>query len=154
MGYRVFGRSGRKGAQPLLKTWEAAGMPGSRWKRDETLTCHPCPSILPRLSPAILASCSTVLDQSLSHVRFFSIPWDAAHQASLSFTISWSLLKLKSTESVMSSNHLILRCPLLLLPSIFPSIKVFSSEKAHCIRWLQSTGASASVSVLPMNIQV
>ena len=109
-------------------------------------------------------------------------PWTAAHQASLSFTISQSLLKPMSTESVMLSNHLILCRPLLLLPSIFPSIIVFSNELALRIRqpkyqtftispsneysglisfpvsWLftsgsQNTGASASASVLPVNIQ-
>ena len=79
-------------------------------------------------------------------------PWTAAHQASLSFTNSWSLLKLMSIESVMPYNHLILCCPLLHLPSIFPSIRVFSKESALPIRWL-STPASASASVLPMNIQ-
>ena len=72
--------------------------------------------------------------QSLSHVQFFVTPWPAARQAPLSFTISQSLLKLKSIESVMLSNHLILCCPLLLLPSIFPSIKVFSNESALWIR--------------------
>ena len=61
--------------------------------------------------------------------------WTAAHQASLSFTISWSLLKLMSIESVIQSNHLILCHHLLLLPSIFPSIRVFSSESVLCIRW-------------------
>ena len=62
-------------------------------------------------------------------------PWTAAHQASLSFTISWSLLKLMSIESVMPSNHLILYHPLILLPSIFPRIRVFSNESAFCLRW-------------------
>ena len=62
-------------------------------------------------------------------------PWTAAHQASVSFTISWSLLKLMSTELVIPSNHLILCHPLLFLPSIFPSIKVFSNELALSIRW-------------------
>ena len=66
--------------------------------------------------------------QSLSRVRLFETPWTAACQASLSFTSSWSSLKLMSIESVMPSNHLILCRPFLLLPSIFPSIKVFSSE--------------------------
>ena len=66
--------------------------------------------------------------QSLSHVQLFGTPWTAAHQASLPFTISQSLLKLMSIESVMPSNHLILCHPLLLLPSSFSSIKVFSSE--------------------------
>ena len=74
--------------------------------------------------------------QSLSHVELFvTTPWTVAHQASLSITNSWSLLKLMSIESVMPSNHLILCCPLLLLPSIFPSIRVFSNESALRIRW-------------------
>ena len=79
-------------------------------------------------------------------------PWIAVRQASLSFTISLSLLKLMSIESLMPSNHLIPRRPLLLLPSVFPSIRVFSSESALHIRW-PNTGASASALVLPMNIQ-
>ena len=68
--------------------------------------------------------------QSVSHAQFFVSPWTAAHQASLSFTISWSLLKLMSCEMVMPSNHLILCHHLLLLPSVFPSIKVFSNGLA------------------------
>ena len=73
--------------------------------------------------------------QLLSHVSLFETPWTAAHQVSLSITNSWSLLKLESIELVMPSNHLILCCPLLLLPSIFPSIRVFSNESVLCIRW-------------------
>ena len=72
--------------------------------------------------------------QLLNHVRLFATPGTAAHQAFLSFTISWNLLKLMSIESVMPSSHLILCHPLLLLPSIFPSIKVFSNELALHIR--------------------
>ena len=73
--------------------------------------------------------------QLLSRVQLFVTPWTAAFQASLSITNSWSLLKLMSIESVMPSNHLILCCPLLLPPSIFPSIRVFSNESVLCIRW-------------------
>ena len=73
--------------------------------------------------------------QSLSHAQLFATPWTAAHQASLSITKSRSLLRLKSIELVMSSNHLILCHPLLLPPSIFPSIRVFSNESALHIRW-------------------
>ena len=73
--------------------------------------------------------------QLLSHVRLFATPWTAAPQASLSITNSQSLLKLMSIDSVMSSNHLIFCHPLLLLPSIFPSIRVFSNESALHIRW-------------------
>ena len=73
--------------------------------------------------------------QSLSCVRLFVTPWTAARQASLSITNSQSSLKLMSIESVMLSSYLILCCPLLLLPSIFPNIRVFSNESALCIRW-------------------
>ena len=93
-----------------------------------------------------------VVVQSLSHVRLFATPWTTGHQASLSFTLPPSLLKPMSIELVMPSNHLILCHPLLLLPSIFPSIRVFSNELALRIRG-QSIEASASASVLPMNIQ-
>ena len=71
----------------------------------------------------------------LSRIRLFATPWTAAHQASLCITNSRSLLKLMSIESVMPSNHLILCHPLLLLPLIFPSIRVFSKELVLCIRW-------------------
>ena len=73
--------------------------------------------------------------QSLSCVRLFATPWTAACQASLSITNSRNLLKLMSFESVMPSNHLILCCPLVLLPSIFPSVRVFSNDSVLCIRW-------------------
>ena len=76
--------------------------------------------------------------QLLSHVQLFTTPWTAAHQASLSITNSWSLLKLMSIELVMPSNHIILCHPLLLQPSIFPNIGVFSNESALCIRWSKS----------------
>ena len=79
--------------------------------------------------------------------------WTAAHQASLSITHSGSLLKLMSIESVRPSNHLILCGPLLLLPSVFPSIKVFSSESVLHNQVARGIGVSASASVLPMNIQ-
>ena len=88
--------------------------------------------------------------QLLSCVRLFVTPWTEVRQASLSITISWSLLKLMSTESVMLPKHLIL-CRPFLLPSIFPSIRVFSNESALHIRCGQSIGASTSASVLPMN---
>ena len=90
--------------------------------------------------------CSFVVVQSLCRVQLFVTPWTAAHQASLSFTISWSLLKLMSIESVMPSNHLILCCALLLLPSIFPSIRVFSNESALHIRWPKYWSISFSIS--------
>ena len=73
--------------------------------------------------------------QSLSHVRLFETPWIAACQASLSITNSWSSLRLTSIESVMPSSHLILRCPLLLLLPIPPSIRVFSNESTLRMRW-------------------
>ena len=91
-------------------------------------------------------------DQLLSHVLLFATPWTAAHQASLSNTNSRSPHKLMSIESVVPSNHLILYHPLLLLPSIFPSIRVFSNESAPHIRW-PKYWSFASTSVLPMNTQ-
>ena len=95
---------------------------------------------------------SIVAVHSLSHLQLLATPWTIAHQTSLSFTNSWSFLKLMSIESVMPFNHLMLCCVLLLLPSIFPSINLF--------QWVgfftsggQSTRASASLSVLPVNTQ-
>ena len=84
--------------------------------------------------------------QSLSCSQLFVTRWNAACQGSLSFTISWSLVKLMSFELVMLSNHLILCCLLLLLPSIFPSIKVFSNELALCITWPKYQSFSISPS--------
>ena len=82
----------------------------------------------------------------LSYVRLFATLWIAAQQPSLSFTISWILLKLMSIELVMASNHLILCHPLLLLPSVFPSIRVFSHESALHIRWPKYWSFSFSIS--------
>ena len=84
--------------------------------------------------------------QSLRHVRLFRTPWTAACQVSLPITNSQSLLKLMSIESVMPSNHLILCRPLLLLPSVFPSIRVFSSESVLHIRWPKYWSFSFSIS--------
>ena len=98
----------------------------------------------------ILSKFSSV--QLLSHVWLFAITWTAALQASLSITNSRSPPKPMTIESVMPSNHLILCSPLILMPSIFPSIRVFSNESVLWIR-CQSIGVTASASVLPMNIQ-
>ena len=87
-----------------------------------------------------------VVVQLLSSVRLFEAPWTAARQASLSITFSLSLLKLMSIKSVMPSNHLTLCRPLLLLPSVFPSIRVFSNESALCIRWPKYWSFSFSIS--------
>ena len=84
--------------------------------------------------------------QLLSRVRLLAIPWTAACQASLSITNSRKLLKLMSIASVMPSNHLILCCPLLLLPSIFPSITVFSNESALHLRWPKYWSFSFNIS--------
>ena len=89
---------------------------------------------------------SSVSVQSLSHVWLFETPWTAAHQTSLSITNSWSPPKLMSIESVMPSSHLILCRPLLLLPSIFPSIRVFSNESALHIRWPKYWSFSFNIS--------
>ena len=87
-----------------------------------------------------------IVAQLLSYVQLFATPWTAACQASLSFTVSWSLLSFMPIESVMLSNHLILCCPFLLLPSIFPSIRVFSNESSLCIRWQRYWSFSFSIS--------
>ena len=84
--------------------------------------------------------------QSLSWVRLFATPWTAAHRASLSIINSWSLLKLMSIELVMPSNHLILYCPLLLPPSILPSIRVFSNESILRIGWPKYWSFNFSIS--------
>ena len=94
----------------------------------------------------LLTPCFPSLLLLFSHVQLFATPWTAAHQASLSFTISWSLLKLMSIESVMPSNHLILCHPLLLPPSIFPSIRVFFNEPVLCIRCPKYWSFSFSIS--------
>ena len=88
--------------------------------------------------------------QLLSHVRLFTTPWTAARQASLSISNSQSLTNIMSIELVMPSNHLILCCPLLFLPSIFPSIRVFSDESALCIRWPKYWSFSFNIS--PSNV--
>ena len=93
-----------------------------------------------------------VVFQLLSHIWLFAASWTAAYQASLSFTMFQSLPRFMLTESVMLFNDLILCCPLLLFPSVFHSIKVFSSESALIIRWPRYW-ASASEIVVPMNIQ-
>ena len=98
----------------------------------------------PQESQPLQHSISSV--QSLSCVQLFLTPWTAAHQASLSITNSQSLLKCMSIESVMPSNYLILCCPLLLLPSVFPSIRVFSNELVLCIRWPEYWSFSFSFS--------
>ena len=91
-------------------------------------------------------SCQFNSVQFLSQVQLFVTPWTATRQAFLTITNSWSLLKLMSIELVMPSNHLILCRPLLLLPSIFPSIRVFSNESVLCIRWPKCWSFSFSIS--------
>ena len=83
--------------------------------------------------------------QSFSHVWLFVTPWNTAHQASQSITISWSSLKLNSIESMMPSRHLILCCPLFLLPPIPPSIRVFSNESTLCMSWPKYWSFSFSI---------
>ena len=97
-------------------------------------------------SAFVTCSGLNVVVQWLSHVQLIVAPWTAVHQASLSFTISWSLLRLMTIELVMSSNHLILCHSLLLLPSIFPSIRVFSNELAFLYGWPKYWSFSFSTS--------
>ena len=116
----------------------------------DTFLKWPIPWILlPLLIPLLPAVSSLLVSssvQSLSRVRLFMTPWIEACQPSLSITNSWSLLKLTSIELVMPYNHLILCHPLLLPPSIFPSIRVFSNESAFCIRWPKYWSFSFSIS--------
>ena len=105
---------------------------------------HKSLSVSPSLSSKRQVQFSSV--QSLSRVWLFVTPWTAARQASLSITNPWNLLKLMSIESVMPSNHLILCCPLLLLPPIPPSIRVFSNQSAVCIRWPKNWSFSFNIS--------
>ena len=99
-----------------------------------------------RFSPIPRRCCGFSSVQPLSHVRLSVTPWTAECQASLSITNSWSFLKLMCIDSVMPSNHLILCHPLLLLPSIFPSIRVFSNESVLHIRWPEYWSFSFSIS--------
>ena len=97
--------------------------------------------------PALLRVSGSGGVQSLSCIQLFATPWTATRQAPLSFTISWSLHRSMSFESVMLSNHLILCCPLLLLPSIFPSIRDFFNESVLRIRWPKYWSFSFSISL-------
>ena len=108
-------------------------LPGAWSRIEEYLLCNSLSDSSEFKNPFPVGQFSSV--QSLSHVWLFTTPWTTAHQASLSITNSPSPPKPMSVESVMPSNHLILCCPLLLLPSIFPSIRVFSNESALHIRW-------------------
>ena len=99
-----------------------------------------------RIFPLFWCLLCMLLFQLLSHVQLFVTPWTAAHQASLSVTNSRSLFKLVSIKSVMPPNHLTLCHPLLLLPSIFPSIRIFSNESARHIKWPEYWSFSFSIS--------
>ena len=103
-----------------------------------------CP--VPTGLPSVAVPSFVVAVQSVSHVWLFVTPWTAAYQAPLSSTVSQSLFKFISIESVMLSNHFVFCCPLLLLPSVFPSLRVFSYESALCIRWSKYWSFSISLS--------
>ena len=119
----------------------------TRWSflLDFSVLVHLSPELQPDHHALLVYTMAVVVVQSLCWVWLFVTPWTAAHQASLS-TISQSLLKLMSIESMMPSNHLVLCHPLLLLPSIFPSNRVFSNESVLCIRWLKYWSFSFSIS--------
>ena len=106
---------------------------------------HRVPDAIQNVSKMCLTQFSSV--QSLSHFPLFVTPWTGTRQASLSITNSWSLLKLMSIELVMPSNHLILCRALLLLPSILPSIRVFSNESVLCTRWPKYWSFSFNISL-------
>ena len=130
LGGQIIGASASASILPMnILGWAPLGLTG----------------LISLLSKGLSGVFSNTLVQSLG-VRFFVTPRTAAHQASLSITNSWSLLKLMSIEQVMPSNHLILCCPLLLLPSILPSISVFSNESILHIRWPKYWNFSFSIS--------
>ena len=145
----------------LEKTWESLGLQGDPtspfWRRSALGFLPSCPHCLSSSSwpwtwhwlCRTLSSLSYQFTsvQLLNRVRLFENPWNAARQASLSITNSRSLLKLMSIESVMPSNHLILCHPLLLLPSLFPTIRVFSNESVLSIRWPKYWSFSFSISL-------
>ena len=127
--------------------WMRAVISGrsTTWSADQTCCLVFCNCLWYKPEKrSFIQTCSSI--QSLSHVRLFATPRTAAHQASLSITNSQSLHKLMSTESVLLSNHLITCQPLLLPPSIFPSIRVFSSESVLCIRWPKYWSFSFTIS--------
>ena len=129
----------------ILTTWPPAK---SLWALLDVLVWGPPEADL-KINQVVFV---VVLVQSLSCVQLFVTPWTVARQASLSFTICWSLLKLMSIELVMLSNHLILFHPLLLLPSIFPRIRVFSSESDLHIRWSKYWKSSNQVKVVYLGV--
>ena len=129
----------QRGYSPVIHTWRIYGH-----GKDDVIICTVLLQDLSWYYILYHNSIIAIVSDSLT-------PWTAAHQASLSSTVSWSLLKFMSTESVMLSNHLILCCPLLLSPSIFLGIGLFSNELTLRIRWPKYC-ASISASVLPMNI--
>ena len=121
---------------------------GTKKKLVHLATSNQLPVLNQKATSMGNCSSSTELSsvQSLSRVRLFANPWTAALQASPSITNSWRLLRLMSIESVMPSNHLILCCPLLLPPPIFPNIRVFSNESVLHIRWPKYWSFSFSIS--------
>ena len=143
-------------AMPTFATSSQYYIRGSRWHKGKTNLTSSVQNVLNLLSVFLISwqnwpdfrgnSVQFSSVQSFSCIRLFVTPWTAAHQASLSITNSWSLLKLMSIESVMPSNHLIFCHPLLLPPSIFPSIRVFPNESALCIRWLKYWSFSFNIS--------
>ena len=135
--------------QLLLPQSQPAGMLWSRHKLPHLLGQAPSST---KPSSSFSTNAQRICCSSLSCAQLFATSWTAAHQASLSITNSWSLLRLMAMESVMLSNHLIFSCPLLLLPSALCSIKVFTMGQFFT-SGSQNAVISASESVLPMNIQ-
>ena len=129
-----FPKSSSEGQVPQDKVLLIASIPFQTFPIDSPQTLHPALAVFLITLSLLIDFCLSSV-QLLSCVQLFVTLWTAAQQASLSITDSWSLLKLMSIASVMPSNHLILCHPLLLLPSIFPSIRVFPNESVLCIRW-------------------
>ena len=137
---------------PCHRSGSSERYPGSRGRTLIHVLLPPQPKVMTSKGSASRILLVFFVVQSLSHVQLFVTPWTAARQAYLSFTVSWSLLNFMSIELVMLSNRLIFCLPVLLLPSIFPSIRLFSIESALHIRWPKYC-KSATASILPMSIQ-
>ena len=138
----------RRPSQKILGVWDCWNITDLKWRRSSLQNvkfCGKSSREFSKCDPSFEYMNYIVVVQSLSHVQLFVTPWTAPPQSPLSSIIFWSLLRFMSIESVMLFKHPILGCPFLLLPTIFPSIRVFPSESALHIRWLMYWSFSFSI---------
>ena len=143
-----------RGCPGIQEQERKEGTAGCQWGEDTRVTCRnqlcqawvaKCLNSISRVT-SVIPLVDSRQGRCYSVVQLYVAPWMVAYQASLSFTISWNLLKLMSIESVMTSNHLILCCPLLPPPSILPSIRIFSNLLVLCVRWPKYWSLRSSIS--------